>query len=208
MNHIIINSLSKKYGKKIIFNDLNMIITNEKYNFLIGDNGSGKSTFIKCINNLTSYQGVIDKGNLVISYCPEKLSLPDYITVKNFLLLLGRVNKIPQSALLKKIEYYLELFELQSYQNQYLLKLSLGTKQKISIIQSLIKDADIYIFDEPLNGIDKPAQSVFINLLKELKKKEKLIIITTHQIHKYPFRSINKIDFNHKEQYATIIKIA
>ena len=56
---IEINNLSKKYGKNKILNNLSLCITNNKYNFITGTNGVGKSTFIKCINGIIDYEGYI-----------------------------------------------------------------------------------------------------------------------------------------------------
>ena len=58
--------------------------------------------------------------------------------------------------------------------------LSKGNLQKVMIIQTIMNDADILIFDEPLNGLDPKMQNVFLNIIKELKNKNRLIIITTH----------------------------
>lgn len=196
MFQIEITNLNKKYGKNHVIKDLNLYITNQKFNFITGTNGVGKSTLIKCINGLINYQGYINNNEYSISYCPEKVNLPDFITLKNFLLLLGKANKIPLSRLNEKVEYYLKTFSVLEYTKTPIIKLSQGTKQKILLIQSFLKDADVYIFDEPLTGLDETSQSLFFNELKKLKEENKLILIITHQIAKYPFQNINKIELN------------
>lgn len=196
MLQIEIENLNKKYGKNQVIKDLNLHITNERYNFITGTNGVGKSTLIKCINGLIDYHGYINNNKYSVSYCPEKVSLPDFISLENFLLLLSKTNNLPLSSLRQKVSYYVEKFNVKEFVKTPIIKLSQGTKQKILIIQSFLKEADVYIFDEPLTGLDESSQQFFFDELKKLKKEEKLILIISHQIAKYPFKNINKIELD------------
>ncbi len=194
MLQIKINNLNKKYGKNKVLNNLNLCITNNKYNFIIGTNGVGKSTFIKCINGIINYEGYINNDKYEISYCPDKVHMPDFISLKNFLFLIGKSCNIPNSKLNSKISYYIDKFQVEKYQNTPIIKLSKGTRQKILIIQCFLKEADVYIFDEPLTGLDETSQKLFFEELAKLKDVDKLIMIITHQLSKYPFKDINKIE--------------
>ena len=196
MLQIEISNLNKKYGKKEVIKNLNLHITNDQYNFITGANGTGKSTLIKCINGIINYHGYINNNQYTISYCPEKVMLPEFITLKNFLLLLAKTNKIPHSSVESKLNEYINKFNINQYVKTPIIKLSQGTRQKILLIQSIIKEADVYIFDEPLTGLDKDSQNIFFNELSKLKDDKKLILIITHQITKYPFDNINKIELN------------
>lgn len=198
MLQIEVSNLSKSYGKKEVLNNVHLKINAEKYNFITGVNGIGKSTFIKCLNGIIDYQGYINNDCYNIAYCPEKVAMPDYITLKNFLYLLGKTNNISFKNLNEKIDYLMNVFGILDYQNTPIIKLSKGTKQKILIIQCLMKDADVYIFDEPVNGLDDISQNVFFNELKKLKNNNKLVLIITHQINCYPFKEINQIRLNNE----------
>ena len=191
---IEINNLSKKYGKNKILNNLSLCITNNKYNFITGTNGVGKSTFIKCINGIIDYEGYINNDKYKISYCPDKVHLPDFLSLKNFLLLIGKTANIPNSILYNKILYYINKFQIDRFINTPIIKLSKGTRQKILLIQCFLKEADVYIFDEPLSGLDEISQKLFFEELEELRNVDKLIMIITHQMNKYPFKDINKIE--------------
>ena len=191
---IEINNLSKKYGKNKILNNLSLCITNDKYNFITGTNGVGKSTFIKCINGIIDYEGYINNDKYKISYCPDKVHLPDFLSLKNFLLLIGKTANIPNSILYNKILYYINKFKIDRFINTPIIKLSKGTRQKILLIQCFLKEADVYIFDEPLSGLDEISQKLFFEELEELRNVDKLIMIITHQMNKYPFKDINKIE--------------
>ena len=188
MNQIFIVNLTKKYKKKTIIKNISLTISGDKYNFLIGSNGAGKTTFIKCLLGEVKYEGKIKKDNLTISYAPENLVMPDYMTMYDFLKLLYS-NKVKSNKLIdNNIMYYLELFAIKYYKDMLIFKLSKGTNQKIILIQALFCNCDIYIFDEPFNGLDEEARKIFVAELVKIKKSKKMIIISTHYIKEYNIR--------------------
>lgn len=195
MTTISIENLAKKYRSTTIFKDVDLVIDSQKYNFLVGQNGTGKSTFIKCLLGEVKYDGIIKLSNSRIAYAPERVNLPDYISVVNFLTLIGRIDDYSLVSIKEKIKYYLKNFSLEQYEKMPIYKLSQGNRQKIILIQALMTEGDIYIFDEPLNGLDETSQKVFIQELKKKKRKNKLIIISTHRLDSYKFRNKNIIQF-------------
>lgn len=179
----------------VVFKNVDLIIDSQKYNFLVGQNGTGKSTFIKCLLGEVKYDGTIDLSNLKIAYAPERINLPDYISVTNFLTLLARIDDHNLASIKGKIKYYLKNFNLEQYEKIPICKLSQGNRQKIILIQALMTEGDIYIFDEPLTGLDENSQKVFIEELKKKKSEKKLIIISTHRLDSYKLRNKNIIQF-------------
>ena len=180
--------------KDIFYDLINLIIENDYFD---EKEAYKRLVSIDILYLKDEYDGFINNHEYVISYCPDKVIFPEFISLNNFLYLLEYCSTKRISDFKKKIDYYLELFKLQEFKNTPIIKLSLGSKQKILIIQALIKDADVYIFDEPLNGLDNESQKVFIDELKRLKEEEKLILIITHNISKYPLVNINQIDLNY-----------
>ena len=100
----------------------------------------------------------------------------------------GNLLQLPQETTICIV--YLEKFQITKYKDKELGKLSLGTKQKVVIIQSLLESVDVYIFDEPLNGLDDEAVKIFSKELQNLRKKQKLIIIIMHD--DYRLKLLNK----------------
>ena len=98
---------------------------------------------IKCILGEVKYEGLIDKNNLNIAYAPEQLILPEYITVYNFLKLLGLTKNHQKQNIDDDINYYLKCFDILEYRNRLIHQLSKGTKQKILLIQTFMSEADI-----------------------------------------------------------------
>lgn len=195
MNELKIKNLTKKYGNKIIIQNLTCNLDSNSYNFLIGPNGSGKTTMIKCLLGYVSYYGKVVNDNISFSYAPDNIYLPEYINVYNLLMLL-MINKkmcIKEADIL--IENMINKFSINQYKYTPIYKLSKGTKQKVVLIQCLITNSDVYIFDEPLNGLDQNSKKVFIDELKKLKAKNKIIIISTHHLKDYKFRNKKIIQF-------------
>lgn len=202
MAEIKINQLTKVYDfgfkKNIVFEKINLTLNSDKIYFLIGPNGSGKSTLIKCILNLIDYKGEILISSNKIAYSPEKLIMPDYLTVNQFLKTLLTAKHQKEENIQKKISHYLDYFDIKKYENTNLVKLSKGTKQKINLLQAILEQADIYIFDEPLSGLDTESKKTFKQIIYDLKKQDKLIIISTHHLDDYRFRNKNVIDMGDK----------
>lgn len=195
MNEIVIENLSKRYRRTFIFKGVNLILDSNKYNFLVGSNGTGKSTFIKCLLGEVKYEGVIEIQNKIIAYAPERINLPDYVSVSNFLLLLSRITNKEISLNKEKMNYYIKHFFLEPYVKMPICKLSQGNRQKLILIQALMTEGDIYIFDEPLTGLDETSQKAFLNELRIKKNQQKMIIISTHRLDAYRFRNKNIIHF-------------
>lgn len=172
----IINAY-KKYKNNEVFNiEYFKFNIGESY-IIVGTNGSGKSTLIKCIlsiNNLSS--GKIKLNSKNIGYVPEKYYFPEFCTIEKFLLSILELYNLKRNE--KLIDYYCNLFKINK--KKKISKLSKGMQQKTLIIQSLIHNADIYIFDEPLNGLDIESQKIFFKIIQGLKTKENTVLITTH----------------------------
>lgn len=194
MIQIIIENLSKFYGKKCILKDINLILNNQNIYFLTSANGSGKTTFFKCLLDETKYKGKIIDKNLTYAYLPEKVITPDFVTVIDFLrLYLGIDYKEVDEDL---IDEYLEKFNIFEYKNTYVNKLSKGTKQKVFIIKMILSNADVYLFDEPLAGLDFKSRKVFMKFLNELYQRKKIIIVASHYYDEYDLMNKKEIDFN------------
>ncbi len=179
-----LKDVTKKYKNKVILDEINLVMDNTKYNIIKGYNGCGKSTLVKCIMHLIKYHGQIENP-YTVSYVPEKIYLPNFMKMHEFLELITKIKKSDIN-----IYQYLEKFQITKYKDKELGKLSLGTKQKVVIIQSLLENADVYIFDEPLNGLDDEAVKTFSKELQFLRKKQKLIIIIMHD--DYRLKLLNK----------------
>lgn len=178
----------KEEGKDIL-DKLSLDVGNGQFTLLIGGNGEGKSTLIKCALNLVEYDGKVEidgydnatlESKKRISYCPEIPQLYEYLTIEEQINFIIELNEIKKKQ--KDIEHLYSLFNLNKYKNTLIKDLSKGTKQKISILLTLIRDTNNLVFDEPLVGLDRESIDNFTKQLKVLKDKGHCIFISTHVV--------------------------
>ncbi len=185
---INIKNLNKSYSRDKGIFDINIKIESGQLNLITGKNGSGKSTLLKCIMKLVSYHGKIEKRRWRIGYAPEEYVMPDFMTVNEFLYSMGRIKGLDRYSYKEYSADFYKIFNIEKYQNKTIKSLSNGTKQKINLIQALIHEPRILIFDEPLVALDYSTQDWLIKYLTELSKT-KLIIISTHRPEKFNSRN-------------------
>lgn len=183
---VSIKGLTKKYGNFVALNDLEIEIPKGKIIGLLGPNGSGKTTFIKVLAGLLmKYEGqiLIDGKTIgietkkVVSYLPDKEFLDKNWTFKD------------------AIEYFKAFFDDFDEQKAYKLinelkiptdakfkALSKGTREKLQLILILSRKAKLYLFDEPIAGVDPVARDIVFKLITENIDPEASAIISTHLI--------------------------
>lgn len=203
---IEINNLSKKYGEKIIYKNLNLkIIDDNSIITLWGASGSGKTTLINLIMGyeaMDSGEININGQPLDVNYSREKIAV-----VKQDLCLFGNVRVLSNLKLIEddeeEIDKYLKMFGISECKNQKLKELSGGQKQRVAIIRALLKKPQILICDEPSNGLD---EENFRNLIQALQMVNQLgtqVIISTHDIRFEQFSKIHiKIEDYSAKQYV------
>lgn len=172
-----ITNLSKSYRKKKILNAIELHFNAGKIHGIVGENGAGKTTLFKCIAGLESHEGNIQYTRIDIKNTigfletnPEFLSK---ITGKEYLQLLCNARKIATVNFEEK-----NIFDLPL--NQYAETYSTGMKKKLALTGVLIQNNDIFILDEPFNGVDIHSNLMIKELLKALKEKGKIIILSSH----------------------------
>ena len=175
---IKIDNLIKKYQDKIILDNISYEFKRGSIYFIKGENGSGKSTLIKILTKIIyKTSGNVD-NKINISYLPDKYVLPKLINSYNYLANFGADKS--------KINEYINKYELP---NKLIMNLSKGNLQKVGIIEVLLNDYEAYIFDEPLDGLDKNIKEIFLDDLKKLVNKNKLVILISHS--DISFKDIN-----------------
>ena len=185
---IEICKLSKIIDKNIILNDVNMNLESGNIYGFIGRNGSGKTMLLKMIcgfvnpssgNILIDDESIFQKNyfNNNIRALIEKPKFIDSLSGFDNLKLLVNINNTIDD---NTINYWLDKIGLLDEKNKLYSKYSLGMKQKLGIIQVLMENPPIMIFDEPLNGIDEKSANIVRNILLKEKENGKLILISTH----------------------------
>jgi ABC-type multidrug transport system ATPase subunit len=160
-----------KYNKEIVFNSFNLNINGEKIYLLLGENGSGKSTILKIIAGIIKpNSGRIESSYKRIAFLPEKAYIPKMIYFSDYLVCFSNIKKA--DAINIGIRFNLN--------GKRVFEFSKGMRQKAALIGTLYLDRDLYLLDEPYDGIDIDSKDKINSLLNELVANKKTIIITTH----------------------------
>lgn len=186
MELITCKNLSKEYGMKKALDNVSFQIPEGRIVGLLGSNGSGKTTLIKIMNELlvpTSGEIWI-KGKLpgieskkVISYLPERTYLPYDKKVSE---VISYFKDFYKDFNVEKA--YKLLDELGIKKEDKLKQMSKGTKEKVQLVLVMSREADIYILDEPIGGVDPVARDQILDLILKNFKEGASLIISTHLI--------------------------
>lgn len=180
------NSLTKAFGKKRALSDISLNIEKGKIIGLLGPNGSGKTTFIKLLNGLlTPTSGEIRVSGMqpgietkkIISYLPEKTYLNDWMRVHQIIELFCDFY-----ADFKPEKAYDMLKRLNINSNDRLKTMSKGTKEKVQLILVMSREAELYLLDEPIGGVDPAARDYILETIINNYSENSSIIISTHLI--------------------------
>ena len=179
-------NLSKDYGMKKALDNVSFQIPAGRIVGLLGSNGSGKTTLIKIINELlvpTSGEILIKGKKLgieskkVISYLPERSYLPYDKRVSE---IIAYFKDFYSDFNVEKA--YQLLGELGIKKEDKLKQMSKGTKEKVQLVLVMSREADIYILDEPIGGVDPVARDQILDLILKNFKEGASLIISTHLI--------------------------
>ncbi|MCI9166997.1 MAG: ABC transporter ATP-binding protein [Dorea sp.] len=180
--------LTKSYNKIYsALNNLNLSLERGQIIGLLGPNGSGKTTFIKLINDvLVPTSGEIRINGMapgvetkkIVSYLPERTYLDETMRVKEIITYFSDFYDNFSSE-----RAYRMLDDLQIDTNARLKTLSKGTKEKVQLILVMSRDAGLYVLDEPIGGVDPASRDYILSTILNNYNEDAAILISTHLIH-------------------------
>jgi ABC-2 type transport system ATP-binding protein len=184
--------LRKHYSSLPAVQDLSFSLRPGMVLGCLGPNGSGKSTTVKMLTGLLEpTRGVVqfDGHNIQddlqgyrkrLGYVPEEAYLYPYLTGWEYLEMIGTLRGMRRDDLAIKIDHLLELFSLHPYRHASIGTYSKGMRQRILLIAAIMHDPEIFIFDEPLSGLDVTSALIFKNLVQALGRAGKLVFYCSH----------------------------
>ena len=174
---ITIQSLCKSYGKNKVLFDINLTFKKGEISGIVGENGAGKSTLFKCIAGLESFEGGIGyAGNIlknVTGYLPTELFFFSKMTGYEYLQLLCNARNL----LVKNLQTN-NIFDLPL--NEYADNYSTGMKKKLALTGLLIQKNEVFILDEPFNGVDIHSNIIIQEIILKLKELNKIVVMSSH----------------------------
>ncbi|QOR35270.1 ABC transporter ATP-binding protein [Clostridium sp. 'deep sea'] len=185
-NIIKIANLSKKYFSKVALNEVSISFETGKIYGLLGPNGSGKTTLMKVIAGLHKHtSGDVTIKDLPISFKTKAqvvfMPTEDYLySFMKLTTVIKYFNEMYQDFDLNKAHSLLEKLELNP--KQKVSDLSTGLKGRLKVLLAVSRKAPIYMFDEPLNGLDPISREIVLQLINEVSSESNSVIISSHLV--------------------------
>ncbi|MGY3792757.1 ABC transporter ATP-binding protein [Aquimarina sp. 433] len=174
---ISIKSLSKSYNDNEVLKDINLSFNPGEIHGIVGENGAGKTTLFKAIAGIESFKGVIEYSEGTLKNVMGFLQTDPYflskITGKEYLRLLCKARSQKEIDINEK-----NIFDLPL--DQYAETYSTGMQKKLALTGILMQKNDVYILDEPFNGVDIHSNAIINQILLKLKELNKIIILSSH----------------------------
>ena len=182
-------NIEKSFGDKKVLKGINFTAKSGVANGYLGRNGSGKTTSFRVLLDIFKPdKGEIlldgkplDHSKVTIGYLPEERGMYDGVGLVDQLAYFGMLKGMTKKAARDEAKKWLDFFELED-NKQALKTLSKGNAQKIQIIQSVMNNPDILVFDEPFSGLDPVNVGKLKEIITEFIKKDKLVIFSSHQM--------------------------
>lgn len=190
---ITLNNISKKYNEKNIVRNFNLKINKGEFISIVGESGSGKTTLLNII-------GLLEKqtsGDIVVmgiknptskeltklqrefyGYVFQNYALIEEYSVQTNLKLALKYNKVIDKQ--AEINRALKLVGLEGYNKKKVFELSGGEQQRLALARIMLKKCEIILADEPTGNLDNKNRDIVFNILKDLNKQGKTIVIVTH----------------------------
>jgi len=176
-------NLTKKYNNQLVFKDVNFVFNSGEKIAIIGDNGSGKTTFLKTLSGITIpssgkihyNDGKIKKENIgtKISYCAPYASLIEQYTLNDFLSFYCRFRKILN---IHSVDSILKKANIIKAKNKSISSFSTGMKQKLKLIIAFLTNSNAIFLDEPSSNLDEKGVYFYHYLLEKYSDKRTLIV--------------------------------
>lgn len=187
---IEVRGLKKNFGETKALNGISFIVNKGESFGLLGRNGAGKTTTIRILLGIIDQDdGIIlidgeniRNKNVKFGYLPEERGLYLKYKVWEQLCYFAELNGIKKTEAKKRINKYLEEFNISDYYNKRIQELSKGNKQKIQLIAALVHEPDIIILDEPFSGLDPVNVNLFKKVIKSKLNEKKTVIFSSHQM--------------------------
>lgn len=183
---VYLDHVTKNYGHEVALMDVSLNIQPGRIIGLLGPNGSGKTTIIKLINGLLqpSLGNIYIHGQLpspaskkVVSYLPDTTYLNENMKIVDAI----RYFQDFYADFNVQRAYQL-LNDLHLHPNQKLNSLSKGNKEKVQLILVMSREADLYVLDEPIGGVDPAARDYILRTIIQNRRPNSSVLISTHLI--------------------------
>lgn len=199
-NAIEVEDLTVAYGEKPVLWDVDLNVPSGVLMSIVGPNGAGKTTLIKAILNLVNtaagqvliYGKPYHKQRRLVAYVPQRGSVDwDFPTNVKDVVMMGRYGTLGWIKRPGKAEFDMALGALEKvgmadYADRQISQLSGGQQQRVFLARALVQDAQVYLMDEPFQGVDATTERAIVTLLQDLRASGKTVVVVHHDLQTVP----------------------
>jgi ABC-type multidrug transport system, ATPase component len=179
---LVVSHVSKRFGRKVVLDDVDLTVHGGEIVALTGENGAGKTTLMRiCAGLVRSDSGEVSVGGR-IGYCPQVPGMFELLTADDHLVMFGRGAGIDRTESLRRGREILEEFGYPVRERSVIRDLSGGTRQKVNVALALLTDPAILLLDEPYQGFDRGTYVNFWDHCQTWRDAGKAVVVVTHML--------------------------
>ncbi|WP_337153658.1 ATP-binding cassette domain-containing protein [Pseudomonas protegens] len=207
MNALTVDNIHKSYGSHKVLHGVSLSAQRGEVISIIGSSGSGKSTFLRCVNFLEQPDcGKVNLDDLFIDIDPKKSPRPDKQTLRRLrtrlamvfqhfnlwahMTVLENVSMVPMQALkvskeearARAVAYLKKVGLDERFHNTYPAHLSGGQQQRVAIARALAVEPEVMLFDEPTSALDPELVGEVLKIMQQLAQEGRTMIVVTHEM--------------------------
>ena len=187
---LVVHDVKKSYGDKTVVDGISFEMNHPGVFGLLGTNGAGKTTTIRMILGILkkdsgeiNWNGKkVERKNVNFGYLPEERGIYPKIKIIDQLTYFAKLKGMKEAPAKEEIKKWAEKLKVSDYLEMTAEKLSKGNQQKIQFIASILHSPELIILDEPFSGLDPVNTELLKNVIIELVKEGKYIIMSSHQM--------------------------
>lgn len=192
MHTVEVTNIRKSFGPNLAVAEVSFAVEKGEIFGMLGPNGAGKTTSIRIMldifkpdrGHISVFGGDLNeqkKNN--IGYLPEERGLYKDIKLEQVLIYLATLKGLDETTARRRLDKWLDRFDLTAHRRKKVQELSKGMQQKAQIIATLLHDPDLIVMDEPFAGLDPVNARLVKDILEDLRRAGKSIIMSTHRMY-------------------------
>lgn len=187
---LLLENVSKSYSGKKVVDNISFELKKPGVFGLLGTNGAGKTTTIRMIlgilkkdsGKITWNEKTVDRENVNFGYLPEERGVYPKTVIINQLMYFAELKGMSKQEAEKEIKEWSKRLKVEEYLNQTAEKLSKGNQQKIQFMTAVIHNPELIVLDEPFSGLDPVNTEIIKNIIIDLVRNGKYVIMSAHQM--------------------------
>ena len=173
-------NLHKRYGQKHVLRGASLRVQPGEQVAVLGENGAGKSTLLRLLAGAESPDRGRVRSRGTVGYCPQEPALYGQLTVDEHFRLFGAAYRLSTWDLHTRGEALIDRFALERHRRAPVEALRGGTRQKVNLVVTLLRDPQVLLLDEPYAGFDGEAYRQFISWTDEARHRGRALVLITH----------------------------